>query len=219
MKHAIDRGNREEQKSQPVKDFELFKLFAPPPRYQKHNCNVGTWKSCAWIFSLCPNKIHYCAKQAVLKIIFISQLGRALNGQKYEYDVTHVEQGGKLEYKTLEKFYIFAVEQNEGQRNYQIITKIKKVKKLVKESITMCTAEKKTGKLAEDTHVKIKKKAIQKFWCYNRVDQSGLIVNKTVQDQGIPQAQSAKISSYRCVSENLACASPYFSQTAPPAKA
>jgi hypothetical protein len=93
MEHAVDGSNREEQARQPVKDFEPFKMAAPPPRYQKRNRNVRTWKACAWIFSLCPNKIHYCAKQAVLKIIFISQLDRALNGQKYEYDTTHVEQG------------------------------------------------------------------------------------------------------------------------------
>jgi hypothetical protein len=90
-------------------------------------------------------------------------LGRALNGQKYEYDVTHVEQGGKLEHKTLEKFYIFSVEQDEGQGNYQIITKVKKVKKLVEEGLVMCAAEEKTGKFSEDTHVQIKKKTIQKF--------------------------------------------------------
>ena len=93
MKHAVDRGNREEQKNQPVKDFKPFKMAAPPPRYQKRNRNVRTWKACAWILSLCPNKIYYCAKQAVLKIIFISKLDRPLNRQKYVYDITHVEQG------------------------------------------------------------------------------------------------------------------------------
>jgi hypothetical protein len=93
MKHAVDRGNREEQKSQPVKDPEPSKMVAPPPRHQKGNRNVRTWKACAWIFSLCPNKIDYRAKQAVLKIIFISQWDRAFNWQKYVYDITHVEQG------------------------------------------------------------------------------------------------------------------------------
>jgi hypothetical protein len=124
---------------------------------------VGTWKSCAWIFSLRPNKIHYCAKQAVLKIIFISQLGRALNGQKYEYDVTHVEQGGKLEHKTLEKFYIFSVEQDEGQGNYQIITKVKKVKKLVEEGLVMCAAEEKTGKFPKIRTSRLRKKLSRNF--------------------------------------------------------
>ena len=99
-----------------------------------------------------------------------------------------------------------------GQGNYQIITKVKKVKKLVEKGIAMCAAEEKPGKFAEDTHVQIKKKTIQKFWHDNRVDQSGLIVNKTVQDQGIPQAQSAKKSSYRYVSENRRlCQSLFFS--------
>jgi hypothetical protein len=217
MKHAVDRGNREGQKSQPVRYFEPFKMFASPPRYQKRNRNVRTWKSCARIFSLCPNKIHYCAKRAVLKIIFISQLDRAFNGQKYVYDITHVEQGRKLEHEALEYLYIFAVEQNAGQGNYQIITKIKKVKKLIEEGAALCTAEEETGKFTEDMHVQVKKKTIHELRYDNRVDQSGLIVKKTVQDQGIPQAQSAKKSSYGHVSE--ACAGPCFYQTALSAKA
>jgi hypothetical protein len=176
MKHAVDRGNREEQKSQPVKDFEPFKMSASPQRYQKRNRNVRTWKACARIFSLCPNKIHYCAKQAVLKIIFISQWDRAFNGQEYVYDITYVEQRGNLKHKILEELYIFVVQQNKGQGNYQVITKIKKVKKLVPKNITMRTDKEKTWKLTEDSHVHIQKKTIQEPGDDNRVDQSGLIV-------------------------------------------
>ena len=58
MKHAVDRGNRQEQTSQPVKDFHPFKMGAPPPCNEKRSGNVGTWKGCARIFSLCVNKIH-----------------------------------------------------------------------------------------------------------------------------------------------------------------
>ena len=93
------------------------------------------------------------------------------------------------------------------------------MKKLIKEGIAMCTAEKEAGKFAEDPHVHIKKKTIHEFLYDNRVYQSGLIVKKTVQDQGIPQAQSAKKNSYRHISEDIACAGPCFSQTALSAKA
>jgi hypothetical protein len=92
------------------------------------------------------------------------------------------------------------------------------VKKLVEEGIAMCTAEEETWKLAEDPYVQIQKKTIHKPGDDNRVNQSGLIVKKAVQDQRIPQAQSAKKSRYRRVSEDIA-ASPYSAQTAPPAKA
>jgi hypothetical protein len=176
MKHAIDGGNREKKKSQPVKELEPFKMFAPPPCYQKRNRNMRTRKGCAGIFTLCPNKIHDCAKQTVLKIIFISQWDRAFNGQEYVYDITHVKQRGNLKHKTLEEFYIFVVQQNECQGNYQIITKIKKVKKLVKKSIAMCAVKEKTGKLTEESHVQIQKKTIQEPGYDNRVDQSGLMV-------------------------------------------
>ena len=93
------------------------------------------------------------------------------------------------------------------------------MKKLVEEGIAMCATEEETGNFAEDPHVQIKKETIHKIWYDNRVDQSGLIVKKTVQDQGIPQAQGAKKSRYRHVSEDIACASSYFAQTAPPTKA
>ena len=153
----------------------------------------------------------------MLKIIFISQWDRAFNGQEYEDGITDVEQGGKLEHETLEEFYIFAVEQNAGQGNYQIITKIKKVKKLVEEGIAMRAAEQQTGKLTEDPHVQIQKKTIQESGYDNRVDQSGLIVKKTVQDQGIPQAQSTQEQKAEHARGHR-YASPYFWQTAPPAK-
>ena len=154
----------------------------------------------------------------MLKIIFISKWDRAFNGQEYVDGITDVEQGGKLEDEALEEFYIFTVEQNAGEGNYQIITKIKEMKKLVEKGIAMRDTEEKTGKFAEDPHVQIQKKPIQKSWYNNRVEQSGLIVKKTVQDQGIPQAQSEKKSRCRR-SEGIACVSRYFSQPAPPAKA
>ncbi|MDO8312082.1 MAG: hypothetical protein Q7T25_09090, partial [Sideroxyarcus sp.] len=90
--------------------------------------------------------------------------------------------------------------------------KIEKVKKLVEEGIAMRAAKEKTGELTEDPHVQIQKKTIQEPGHDNRIDQSGLIVKKTVQDQGIPQAQSEKKSRY-------GCAMPCFSQTVPSAKA
>ncbi len=42
-------------------------------------------------------------------IIFISQCDRSLNRQEYEDEITHVEQGGKLEHEALEELYILAV--------------------------------------------------------------------------------------------------------------
>jgi hypothetical protein len=108
MKHAVDSGNRQEQTSQPVKDFHPFKMGAPPPRNEKRSCNVGTWKGCARIFSLSVNKVDHCLKQAALMKIFISQGDRPLNRQEYEDEKTQVEQGGKLEYETLEKPYLLA---------------------------------------------------------------------------------------------------------------
>ena len=93
------------------------------------------------------------------------------------------------------------------------------MKKLVEEVIAMCTTEGKTWKFAKYPHVQIEEKTIHKPGDDNRVDHSSLIVKKTVQDQGIPQAQNAKKSSYRYVWENLGCASLYYSRTAPPAKA
>ena len=54
VEHAIDGSNGEEQARQPVKDSELFKMFAPPPRHKKRNRDVGTWKGRAGRLPLCP---------------------------------------------------------------------------------------------------------------------------------------------------------------------
>ena len=113
-------------------------------------------------------------------ISFISQGYRSLNRQEYEDDKTQVEQGGKLENETLEELYILAKQQKAGQGNYQIITKVKKVKKLVEESIPMFPPEEKGGELAEDPNIQIHKKAIQEMRHDNPVDQPGLIVKQTV---------------------------------------
>ena len=107
MKHAVDSGNRQEQKSQPVKDFHPFKMGAPPPRNEKRSGNVGTWKGCARIFSP-VNEIHRDPKQALLMKIFISQGDRSLNRQDYKEEITHVEQGGELEHEAFEELYILA---------------------------------------------------------------------------------------------------------------
>jgi hypothetical protein len=108
MKHAVDGGNSQEEKSQPVKRFHPFKMSTPPPRCKQHSCNVGAWKSCARIFSLGVNKISYSPKQASVMKIFISQSDRSLNRQEYVDDITEVEQGGKLKNEALEELYIFA---------------------------------------------------------------------------------------------------------------
>jgi hypothetical protein len=120
--------------------------------------------------------------------VFISQGDRSLYGQEYEDEKTHVEQGGKLEHEALEELYILAEQQNAGQGNYQIITKVKKVKKLVEECIPMFPTEEKGGKFAEDPDVEIHKKAIEELGHDNPVDQPGLVVKQTVEDQWIPQA-------------------------------
>jgi hypothetical protein len=176
MKHAVDSANGQEQKGQPVKNFHPFKMRAPPPRYKKRSCNVGAWKGCAGIFSLCVNKIDHCLKQAALLIIFISQCYRSLNRQEYEDDKTQVEQGGKLENEAPEELYILAEQQNAGQGNHQIITKIKKVKELVEEHIPMFPTEKKGWKFAEDSDIQIHEKAVKELGHDNAVDQPGLIV-------------------------------------------
>jgi hypothetical protein len=131
MKHAVDSGNGQEQAGQPVNDFHPFKLRAPPPRDKNHNCNVGTGKGSARIFSPRVNKIDRCLKRTALMIIFISQCDRSLNGQEYEDEITQVEQTRELENETFEELYILAEQQNAGQGNDQIITEVKKVKKLV----------------------------------------------------------------------------------------
>lgn len=109
-------------------------------------------------------------------MIFISQCYRSLNRQEYEDDKTQVEQRGKLENEVLEEPYILAEEQNAGEGNYQIITKVKKVKKLVEEWIPMFPAEEKGGKFAEDPDIQIHKKAVKELGHDNPVDQPGLIV-------------------------------------------
>jgi hypothetical protein len=127
----------------------------------------------------------------VLKITFISQLDGALNGQKYVYDIARVEQGGKLEHKTLEELCILAIQQNGGQGNYQIITKIKKMKKLIEKSTVICPAEEKHRGFAEDTDVQTHEKVVHEPGYDDSVNQSGLVVQKGIQDQRIPHAHSA----------------------------
>jgi len=61
-------------------------------------------------------------------------------------------------------------------RNCQIITKVKKVKKLVEECIPMFSTEKKSGKFAEDPDIQIHKKATKELGHDNPVDKPGLIV-------------------------------------------
>jgi len=109
-------------------------------------------------------------------IIFISQCYRSLNRQEYVDEVTKVEQGGELENEALEELYILAEQQNAGQGNDQIITKVKKVKKLVEECIPVFPKEEKGGKFAEDPDIQIHKKAVKELGHDNPVDQPGLIV-------------------------------------------
>jgi hypothetical protein len=135
-------------------------MGASPPRDEKRSGNVGTWKGCSGIFSLCVNKVHDGPKQAVRMIVLISQGDRSLNGQEYEDEKTHVKQGGKLKNEALEELCILAEQQNAGQGNYQIITKVKKVKELVEERIPMFPIEEIAGKFAEDPDIQIHKKAI-----------------------------------------------------------
>jgi hypothetical protein len=126
----------------------------------------------------------------VLKIIFISQCERSLNGQEYIYDITNVEQAGKLEYETLEELCILAVQQNSGQGNYQVITEVKKMEKLIEKSASICLIEEKPREFAEDTDVQIHKKVIHEPGYDDPVNQSGLVVKRGVQDQRIPHARS-----------------------------
>lgn len=189
MKHAVDSGNGQEQEGQPVNDFHPFKLRAPPPRDKKHNCNVGTGKRCARLFSPRVNKIDHCLKQASLMIIFISQCDRSLNRQQYKDDVTQVEQAGELENEILEEFYILTEQQNAGQGNDQIITEVKKVEKLVEKCIPIYPAEEEGRKFSEDPDVQIHKKAIKELGHDDPVDQPGLVVKQTVKDQWNPQAR------------------------------
>jgi hypothetical protein len=109
-------------------------------------------------------------------IIFASQCYRSLNRQEYVDEVTQVEQGGELKNEALEKLHILAEQQNAGQGNYQIITKVKKVKKLVEECIPILPTEEKGGKFAEDPDIQIHKEAIKELGYDNPVDQPGLIV-------------------------------------------
>jgi hypothetical protein len=180
MKHAVDCGNGQEQAGQPVKDFHPFKMRASPPGDKNRDCNVGTGKGCAGIFSFRVNKIDHCLKQAALMVIFISQCDRSLDRQEYVDDITQVEQAGELENEVLEELYILAEQQNAGQGNDQIITEVKEVKKLVEKCIPMYTAEEEGGKFAEDPDIQIHKKAIQELGHDNPVDQPGLIVKQTV---------------------------------------
>ena len=62
------------------------------------------------------------------------------------------------------------------------------MKKFVEESIPMVSMEEKTGKFAEDADVQIHKKDVHELGYDNSVDQSGLIVKKSIQSQWIPQA-------------------------------
>jgi hypothetical protein len=103
-------------------------------------------------------------------VIFISQCYRSLNRQEYEDDKTQVEQGGKLENEALEELYILTEYQNAGQWYYQIITKVKKVKKLVEECIALFPTEEKGGKFAEDPDIQIHKKTIKELGHHNPVD-------------------------------------------------
>jgi hypothetical protein len=176
MKHAVNSGNRQEQTSHPVKNFHPSKMLASPPRYEKRSGNMGTWKGCARIFCLCVNKIHDCPEKAVLMIILISQLDRTFNRQKYVDEKTHIEQRGKLEHEAFKEFCILPIQQNPGQGNYQIITKIKEMKKLVEECISPYSTEEKARKFAENPDVQIHKKAINELGYNNPVDQSGMVV-------------------------------------------
>jgi hypothetical protein len=127
----------------------------------------------------------------VLKIIFISQCERSLNWQEYIYDITDVEQAGKLEYETFEELCILAVQQNSGRGNYQVIAKVKKMEKLIEKSASICPAEEKPRESAEDTNVQIHEKIIKEPGYDYPVNQSGLVVKRGIQDQWIPQARRA----------------------------
>jgi hypothetical protein len=127
----------------------------------------------------------------MLKIIFISQCERSLNGQEYIYDITNVEQAGKLEYETLEELCILAVQQNSGQGNYQVITEVKEMEKLIEKSTFICPIEEKPGEFAEDTDVQIHEKVIQESGYDDPVNQSGLVVKKGIQGQRIPHTYRA----------------------------
>jgi hypothetical protein len=127
----------------------------------------------------------------VLKIIFISQCERSLNRQEYIYDITDVEQAGKLEYETLEELCILAVQQNSGQGNYQVIAEVKKMEKLIEKSTSICPIEEKPREFAEDKDVQIHEKVIQEPGYDDPVNQSGLVVKKGIQGQWIPHAHRA----------------------------
>ena len=176
MKHAVDRGNRQEQKSQPVKDFHPFKMGAPPPGNEKRSGNMGAWKGCAGIFSLGVNKIHESPERALVMSVFSTQGDRPLNRQDYEDEITDVEQGGELEHEALEEAYILAGQQNAGQGNDQIKTKVIKMKEFVEESIPRVSMEEESGKFTEDEDIQIHKKAVQELGDDNPVEQAGLIV-------------------------------------------
>jgi hypothetical protein len=60
------------------------------------------------------------------------------------------------------------------------------MKKLVEEWIPLFPAEEKGGKFAEDPDIQIHKKPIKELGHDNPVDQPGLIVKQTIQDQWIP---------------------------------
>jgi hypothetical protein len=115
-------------------------------------------------------------------IIFISQCYRSFNRQEYKDGETEIEQRGKLENEALEEPYILAEQQKAGQGNYQIITKVKEVKKLVEECIPLFPTEEKGGKFAEDPDIEIHEKVIEEPGHDNPVDQPGLIVKHTVEN-------------------------------------
>ena len=64
--------------------------------------------------------------------------------------------------------------------NCQVITKVKKVKKLVEECIPMFATEEKGGKFAEDPNIQIHKIVTKELGYDNPVDKPGLIVKQTV---------------------------------------
>ena len=72
--------------------------------------------------------------------------------------------------------------------NREIITKVKKMKKLVQECISLFSPKEKGGKFAEDPYIQIQKIAAQELGHDSPVDKPGLIVKQTVEDKWIPQA-------------------------------
>ena len=62
------------------------------------------------------------------------------------------------------------------------------MKKLVEKRIPLFPTEEKSGKFAEDPYIQAHKEAVKELGHDNPVDQPGLVVKETVEDQWIPQA-------------------------------